>query len=105
MSKLQSAPFYVVSNTANRVNELFKQEYRLFETEEKRIIVQGLVETMENRIDEADANDLSRLAWLYLHLKNEEKASYFTQKGIEADSDNIYCQRLLTKLRKSYSMR
>jgi hypothetical protein len=104
MSKLPSTPFYVVSNTANRVNELFKQEYQLFETEEKRIIVQALIDTMEGRIKDADANDFSRLAWLCLHLKDEEKASYFTHRGLEAEPDNIYCQRLLTKLRKSYSM-
>jgi hypothetical protein len=104
MSKLPSMPFYVVSNTANRVNELFRQEHQLFDTEEKRIIVQGLVETMENRISEADANDFSRLAWLCLHLKDEEKAGYFTQRGLEEDPANIYCQRLLAKLRKNHSL-
>jgi tetratricopeptide (TPR) repeat protein len=104
MSKLPSTLFYVVSNTANRVNELFRQEHQLFDTEEKRIIVQDLVETMEKRVNEADANDFSRLAWLCLHLKNEEKAGYFTQRGLEEDPDNIYCRRLLAKLRRSYSL-
>jgi hypothetical protein len=104
MSKLPSTPFYVISNTANRMNQLFSQEHQSFEMEEKRIIVEGLIETMENRISEADANDFSRLAWLCLHLKNEEKAGYFTQRGLAAEPDNIYCQRLLTKLRKSCSL-
>lgn len=104
MSTLSSTPLYIVSNTANRLNELFWQEHQLFETQEKRIVVQALVDTMERRIKEAEANDFSRLAWLCLHLKDEERASYFTHRGLELEPDNIYCQRLLEKLRKSYSM-
>jgi len=104
MAQLPSTPFYMISNTANRLNELFRQEHKLFETREKLIIVQALVDTMESRIKEADVNDFSKLAWLCLHLKSEEKAIYFTQRGLEADPDNIYCQRLLTKLQKSYSI-
>ena len=104
MSKLPSTSFYVISNTANRLNELFREEHQLFETQEKRIVVEALVNTMEERIKEANANDFSRLAWLCLHLRDEEKAMSFTNMGLKLDPDNIYCQSLLAKLEKSYAL-
>ena len=102
MSKLPTVPFYVISNTANRLNELFREKRQLFETQEKRIVVEALVNTMEKRIKKADANDFSRLAWLCLHLRDEEKAKGFTNMGLKLDPDNVYCQRLLAGLEKSY---
>jgi tetratricopeptide (TPR) repeat protein len=98
LSKLPKTPFYVISNTANRLNELFREEYSLYDTQEKRIIAQTLVDTMAKRTKEGSANDFSRLAWLCLHLKDEERAKEFTLKGLELQPDNTYCQRLAEKL-------
>jgi hypothetical protein len=98
MARLPGTAFNVISNTANRLNELFREESDLYDSDEKRIVVQSLVDTMAKRRREANAVDLSRLAWLCLHLKDETMARQFTIQGLEQDQENVYCRRLAEKL-------
>lgn len=97
LSQIESTPLRAVSNAANRVNELFRQNVLRLDTEEKRIIVRLLVDAMEARIREADATDCSRLAWLFFHLRDLEKARQYTKVGLTLDSYNIHCQNLAEK--------
>jgi hypothetical protein len=50
------------------------------------------------RTNEADATDLSRLAWLCLHLGDRSAAARYTRMGLELDSTNHHCVRLASKL-------
>ena len=86
-----------VSNAANRVNDLFRQNVLRLDTEEKRIIVRRLVDAMEAQIREADATDCSRLAWLFFHLRDLDKARQYTKMGLKLDGDNIHCRNLAEK--------
>lgn len=55
---------------------------------------------MEHRSREADATDLSRLAWLYVHLHDVPRAEEIAEEGLAADANNEHCVKLLTRLRR-----
>jgi len=102
LCQLPNTPFYDISNSANRVNSLFMNQFYALDSEEKRIISQKLAEVMENRIyDEGDATDCSRLAWLFVRLKNENKAKKIIDYGLRIEPDNEYCNKFLNRLNTS----
>lgn len=50
-----------------------------------------------NPID-LNADELSRLAWLYLLENNSTQARHYAEEGLRKDKDNIYCKKILKKL-------
>jgi hypothetical protein len=91
------APFRAMSNAVNRLNNIFKL-HGVLDTYEKETLVRRLIEAMEGRLDEADATDYSRLAWLSLQLGDEMAARRFTSQGLRLDVDNEYCVKLARRL-------
>ena len=91
-------PYEILSNTANALNRIFANMDLPLETEEKQIVVQQLASLMESRIDEADADDYSRLAWLCLHLRDREKAHEMANKGLSLEPNNQHCANVLRRL-------
>ncbi|MDA8049619.1 MAG: hypothetical protein M0002_06380 [Rhodospirillales bacterium] len=65
--------FRVLSETANWLNSLLYRNTLAIDSEEKRVVYTELAHLMESRVSEADPTDLSRLAWLFLHLGDEKK--------------------------------
>jgi NB-ARC domain len=98
MAVLPGTPFRLVSNAANRLNGAFSMQHVALDTFEKQALVRRLVEAMERRLDEADATDCSRLAWLTLHLGDQERASRFIGQGLRLDANNDHCFRLARRL-------
>jgi len=91
-------PFFVVSNTANKLNSLFSSRSLHLDTDERRILVRRLATVMSDRLSEADANDYSRLAWLNLHLNEEAIARVLAEEGLKLDGENEHLNRLAEKL-------
>ncbi|MCP3166620.1 NB-ARC domain-containing protein [Myxococcus qinghaiensis] len=87
-----------VSNAASQLNYLFAEKRAILDSEEKQILVRRLAAAMEARSHEANATALSRLAWLYLHLKDTPKAQEHVKRGLALDPDNEHCQRLAGRL-------
>jgi hypothetical protein len=98
MGQLPNAPFREVSNAVNRVNALLTEKFAVLDSDEKRIVSEKLAQVMEARISEGDAIDCSRLAWLFLRLKNEGKAKEITEFGLEMDPSNYHCNNLASRL-------
>lgn len=102
MCQLPGATFVAVSEAANRVNGILYalsqggSQYVL-DTDEKQILVRKLIRVMEDRIDEADADDCSRLAWLHLQVRNDGRAKELAEIGLVIDPNNIHCKRLANK--------
>jgi len=96
--KLPGVSFGRLSKAANRLNELFRDHMLDVDSEEKRIIIEELVGLMAARAGEASATDLSRLAWLCLNLHDEDRAREYTEQGLRADAQNIYCIKLAQRL-------
>ena len=65
---------------------------------ERRALFMPLARLMEVQIADASATDLSRLAWLYLHSGDDERALEIAELGLKREPGNFYCRRLVAKL-------
>ena len=101
MSKLQSTYFWKISNAANEINKLLHEKKLDIEKSEKAKLIQTLLNVLEKRKHEAQANDFSRMAWLALHTQQESKARQYVNQGLKLDPQNPYCLRLQLKDRLS----
>ena len=102
-AQFSSVPFYDISNTARLLNRWY-QELDM-EHEGRRQLVQSLLDVMEERKAEANhADDLSRMAWLALHLNDEPKATEYALRGLGIDPDNQHCQRIASRMGVSHSL-
>lgn len=98
LCKRADVDFYVVSTSANRFNALLATGRDLLERDEKRILADEIASVMESRIEEADATDRSRLAWLCLHLGNQARAREHIEAGLKMAPDNQHCLKLQERL-------
>ena len=96
--RVSGLDFFEISNAANRFNSRLASLRFSIEPEEKRILARELAVTMSQRVPEATATDLSRLAWLYIHLGDEETAKAYTLRGLETDPLNHFCGKLFERL-------
>lgn len=97
-SQISSVPFYDLANTANRLNALLKEHQLDLQKDEKGILANRLLVVLDQRQNEANADDYSRMAWLALHLKREDKARSYVERGLALNPDNLYCKKLSEKL-------
>ena len=97
-AQLASVPYYDISSTANRLNALLREHGLDVDKEEKRHLAQRLLSVLEARMDEANADDLSRMAWLALHTDQQFKAIEFTRAGLKVQPDNPHCLGLNERL-------
>lgn len=94
-----NVPYPVLSDVANILNRMFKRHPSPLDSNEKRYIVRQLADLMQNRQDEADADDCSRLAWLFLHLRDEQKAQEVAERGLSIEPTNDHCLNILQRIR------
>lgn len=82
----------------NRLLAMVKREGMSgFDPEERRAVVVPLISKMERNLNRLDATDLSGLAWLYLNVGNESRASELVRQALEADPENPHGLRLLAR--------
>ena len=104
LSRHENVELYEISTSANRLNALLATSPVSLERDEKSILVEGMADAFEARIDEGNATDRSRLAWLCLHLGNVAGAQRHVDAGLELDPDNQYCINLNDRLEKQRSL-
>lgn len=97
-AQIANVPFYDVSNSANKLNTYISSQGGNIDKDEKQALAQKLLSVLEARIEEADADDLSRMAWLAIHLGQEGKALDLVGTGLKLDPNNSHCQKLATRL-------
>lgn len=97
-AQLPGVSFFDVSNSANRLNAVLKDASTQIDTDEKNDLAKRLLAVMESRRSEADADDLSRMAWLAIHLNQESKALGFVQEGLQEEPLNHHCLNLSNRL-------
>ena len=106
LSLLSNATLEEISNTANIINNyVFKDEFHIpkleLDDEIKESLIRKVAEIMERKIDRSNfptATDYSRLAWLYMHIHEQDKAKETVEKGLVKDFNNPYCYKLARKL-------
>jgi len=57
-----------------------------------------LAQLMETYLDEAAATDLSRLAWLHLHVGDTERTRQVAELGLEREPGHHFCERIIERL-------
>lgn len=91
-----------ISVLANRINSRIRDlKGRRVEdvwSPEVRLLIERVANAMERRMAELSADDLSRLAWLYLNIRREDRARGVVRIGLERDSSNEHCLNLIRKL-------
>ena len=98
VARLPSAPFEEISNAARTLSRHLARGTLQIGREEKRLMADQLAKMMEARIAEANGNDISGLAWLYLHLKRESDARRCVRRGLERDPSNRHLIALNRRL-------
>lgn len=83
-----------VARIATQVNT-YVRDNRELSALERFSLVQPVVEVMEQRINDCDANALGALAPLYRKLGNDERANEVAKLGLEIDPDDVICRRFL----------
>lgn len=92
-------PFHDLSNTANRLNVFLRDRGFEIDRDQKRDLASRILLVLNQRKSEAEANDLSRMAWLAIHLEQESTAIEYVRAGLELDQENHYLIKLAQKLR------
>jgi hypothetical protein len=98
LSSLDNSNIDEASNAANILNTLLKDQKWNPDSDEKKVLVRKITDIMERRIDEADATDCSRLAWLLMHLHNYDRAKQIVSIGLQKDPENEFCKNLSFRL-------
>jgi hypothetical protein len=97
-SQISCVPFYDLANTADRLNQLFRDQTLDMDREEKRIFAQRIADALHRRKSEAKADDFSRMAWLALNLKDQGRAREYVAAGLKLDPDNYHCRKHAERL-------
>lgn len=92
-------PLYVLSNSSNRINSVLRLSQPVDLTrEEKQFLLRDVAQAMEESSDSMDADDCSRLGWLYLHLDEQSLAEATAIRGVGLDPTNEHCLGLCRRL-------
>ena len=96
-----------LSNAANDINNILSNMRRdatdKVSWEEKQFLINDVVGALTRSVKDLDATDLSRLAWLQIHLGETDSARATVQAGLAIDPNNHYCQSLSMRLSRTDS--
>lgn len=88
---------------AGRAAWLLNQQLRngklRLDGDEKSVLVTRIRRLLEDGAHSADATELSRLAWICLHLKDDGAAREWTIVGLRREPQNEYLQSLAKRLK------
>ena len=90
-------PYDDISYAAYRINKYYSDHFEDKDISKNQLIIM-VMSKMEKRINEANAADYSRLAWLCLNMQDESRALKYAKIGLDLDEANIHCKRLVEKL-------
>ena len=104
LSRHENVEMYEISMSANRLNSLLATSPVSMERDEKSILIEEMADAFEARIDDGNASDRSRLAWLCLHLRDVGRAQRHVAAGLELSPDNEHCLKLKERLERQRSL-
>ncbi len=98
LANLPNAPLEDISNAAECLSRHLAKGSMKVGWDEKRLMANQLAQTMNAQRVKANGTDFSRLAWLYLHLKQEENARDCVLHGLKIDPGNTHLLKLQNRL-------
>ena len=97
-AQLSGVPFHDLSNTANRLNSFLRESGFDVDREQTRDLAVRILQVLDQRIAEAEGDDLSRMAWLAFQCGKEQVAVNYARKGLELEPGNHHIQKLAQRL-------
>ena len=82
LAELPRSPINELSSSASRLNGLLARREIQLDNDERRLMVARFRTLLEAHLAEADATDLSRLAWLCIHAHDLEAAKRWVTAGL-----------------------
>jgi hypothetical protein len=99
IAQISNTDFFDLSTIVNTVNhKLFTKQLEIEDKSIKNELLSDFYNVLWKRRKEGDSSDLSRIAWLALHLNKIEDAKQLVCEGLELDPLNTYCLKLNKKL-------
>ncbi|MBK7906944.1 MAG: hypothetical protein IPJ78_10330 [Gemmatimonadetes bacterium] len=80
------------------LTEARKEGRSLVDNDERRLLLTAISRSLESLLDDLNATDHSRLAWIYLSLGNEARARDVVALGVQLEPENSHCRSLAHKL-------
>ena len=102
LANLPNAPLEDVSSAAACLSRHLATGGMNVGPDEKRLMASHLAQTMDAQIDKANGTDISRLAWLYLHLKHVDDARRCMRRGLDIEPGNRHLIGLEKRLVEVY---
>jgi tetratricopeptide (TPR) repeat protein len=99
LAETSEATYDDASHVANLMNAQLRLGTLHLDDDAKRVLVTRIRRLLEAGAASATATDLSRLAWLCIHLRDQNAATKYTQMGLERQPTNDYCQALAKQLK------
>jgi len=97
-AQISGLPFHELSRTANILNSYLREHGLDIDKEQKRDLTSRMISVLHARKDEADAMDLSRMAWLAIESGQESKARDYVQAGLNREPGNQHIAKLAQRL-------
>lgn len=92
--QLPNVELRTISDAANRINNHIYHDFDARIDDYKGEMLDIIITVFKKHIKNCDATDLSRLGWLLLNNSLPDEAKKVVARGLELDSENIYCKRL-----------
>lgn len=91
-------PLFQLTKSAQELMELLQDAKQDIPESERFVLVSRLIKQFDAHIEQASATELSRLAWLLLHVNEDERAADVVRRGLNRDSQNVHLRRLANRL-------
>lgn len=88
----------LVSDVAGEVTRYITEHAEGIPQRHRGVYLAAIRGHMERIAGDLSADELSRLAWLFLLENNSAQARHYAEEGLKKDKDNLYCKRILRRL-------
>ena len=88
-----------VSLAANKINTVLRQRVVSLDRDEKRVLVDRVLDAFERFETDASGTAFSRVAWLCCNVGDEDRARDFTSRGLKKDPGNEHLENLASRLK------
>jgi hypothetical protein len=96
LAELPASRFAELSEAANIFNQ-YSRDWEIG-TDERHRMALRISRLMEARVQEGDATDCSRLAWLLMYMGEDHRARTIVELGLQKSPNNEHCLRLRARL-------
>ncbi|PKN79208.1 MAG: hypothetical protein CVU48_05965 [Candidatus Cloacimonetes bacterium HGW-Cloacimonetes-1] len=97
VSSLDDADLESISENARRMSNIIKQmkiDGQAIDYDEKKYQIKKLITLLLNFHDEFNADDCSRISWLYSLIGDSVQSEFYADKGLAIDKDHVYCNKV-----------